>query len=227
MKVSLFTALLVLSCPFTAARLHGGISSIADADINGGNARTIHGGVAKDDEKRMILSRAIGKTSPGSLPRALHWSNWQRASVKRSDKVSSSGTKKQKKAKKKKVKKDPLDTQYYNWRAKYIRQVKKWRKKQRKKGEAEEINYYETETGVFRIKLPLLSSKVAYGYTNYRARTINEEMMKRDVEEALRFKVKLLLQRSQFINRQEGDPPPALPALAQPEGGESPDAGKI
>lgn len=97
---------------------------------------------------------------------------------------------------KKKTKKQiKQDAKFYSWFCDYRTRVKLWRKRLRRKGKAEKIDRYVSNSGVFHINLPTLSSKIAYGYSDCRTKTKNTKMMKRDMTEALPFNVKLLLER--------------------------------
>lgn len=181
----------------------------------------------KNGLKEAVISGELGETSHTSsraLQNGLSWSKWQRTQTR--------GDEKKVTPKKKTKKKAEQDEEYCNWFSTYRTRAKIWRKRLRRKGKAEEIQRYVSKSGVFHINLPTLSSKIAYGYSDCRKKTKNTKMMKRDMTEALQFKVKLLLERGdQYAYRDVdfGDPI-ALPAFATPEeggGDDSPKAGSV
>lgn len=228
MKVSL-AVVLSLWCAesVTAQQIRGSSPITNDAgdvsvrDTGHGLLRHANLGDEEKKKKTVIISRELGKRGP----RALHWARAQRTRNKRN--VASSNSESKKEKKKTVAKKTSQDAEYYSWGARYREWVNQWRKQQRKKGEAEDIRYYESNSGVFNIRLPLFSSKIAYGYTNYKNKIKNVDRLKRDVDEALQFKVKLFLEQKQYVYRDKDAEP--LPALGVPENnnGASPSADNV
>jgi hypothetical protein len=182
----------------------------------------------KNDLEEAVILGELGETSYTSS-RALDgllWSKWQRTQTRGEESTTAAKKVTIKKKTKKQIRQE---ARFYNWFCNYRTRVKIWRKRLRRKGKAEKIDRYVSNTGVFHINLPTLSSKIAYGYSDCRKRKKNTKMMKRDMTEALQFKVKLLLERGDQYDYREVDGGDPLPAFATPEevGSSSPKAGTV
>jgi len=174
----------------------------------------------KDEEEEMMkkklgrgnIFRALGKRNHGGKsPRTLYqstWDRWQRAGARGSSGDSSGGNSSNSGSNEVNVKtekKRAQEAEYYkSWILRYRVWAKKWRKKQRKKTGKSETQYYESNSGIFKIKIPLFSSTIASGYDK------NQKKLERDLKEAAQFKVKLFVQQS---NKFEYEYPPGLPPV--------------
>jgi hypothetical protein len=111
----------------------------------------------------------------------------------------------------------------FDWIRKYRTWARKWQRKQNKKlerqGKKPKDAYYESDSGLlFSVRIPLFSSATVRGYN-----LKTQKLLKRDLTEAVKFKVnRVVEQSSDRIYAEGGFIPPqaAIPGDSSPEVGE-------
>lgn len=100
--------------------------------------------------------------------------------------------------------KEEQEVDSYDWIRKYRKWARKWQKKQQKKrekkGKKQIDEYYESDTGVFPVKIPLFSSTTVRGYN-----LKTQKRLRRELTEAVKFKVNRVVDQSNKLiyNREE------------------------